>query len=150
MHMGKTYKGVFKPKNPSKYRGDPTNIIYRSRWELLFMRYLDNNSGIKEWASEELIIPYRSPIDGRVHRYFPDFWIKKINSEGKLDTVVVEIKPFKETVEPTPQKNLTKRYLYEVKTWGVNSSKWQAARSYCADRGWEFTIITEKELGLKF
>ena len=71
--MGKTYKGVFKPKNPSKYRGDPTNIIYRSRWELLFMRYLDNNSGIKEWASEELIIPYRSPIDGRVHRYFPDF-----------------------------------------------------------------------------
>ena len=148
--MAKTYKGVFKPKNPNKYRGDPTNIIYRSRWELYFMRYLDDNSSIKEWASEELVIPYRSPIDGKVHRYFPDFWIKKINREGKLDTVVVEIKPHKETVEPTPQKNLTKRYLYEVKTWGVNSSKWKAARSYCADRGWEFMILTENELGLKF
>jgi len=148
--MSKTYKGVFKPKNPSKYRGDPTNIIYRSRWELYFMRYLDDHSGVHQWASEELVIPYRSPIDGRVHRYFPDFWIKKVNREGKLDTVVVEIKPYKETVEPTPQKKLSKRYLYEVKTWGINSSKWKAANKYCDERGWQFMILTENELGLKF
>lgn len=148
--MAKTYKGVFKPKNPSKYRGDPTNIIYRSRWELYFMRYLDSEKGVLEWASEELIIPYRSPIDGRVHRYFPDFWVKKINRDGKTDTVVVEIKPHKETVEPTAQKKLTKKYLYEVKTWGVNSSKWTAANKYCKERGWDFVILTENELGLKF
>lgn len=146
----KTYKGVFKPRNPSKYKGDSHNIIYRSRWELYFMKYLDDHPDVQLWASEELVIPYRSPIDGRVHRYFPDFWVKKINREGKQDTVVVEIKPFKETVAPTPQKNLSKRYLYEVKTWGVNSAKWKEARNYCADRGWEFIIITEKELGLKF
>jgi len=114
------------------------------------MKYLDDHPDVQLWASEELVIPYRSPIDGRVHRYFPDFWVKKINREGKQDTVVVEIKPFKETVAPTPQKNLSKRYLYEVKTWGVNSAKWKEARNYCADRGWEFIIITEKELGLKF
>lgn len=114
------------------------------------MRYLDNEKNVLEWASEELIIPYRSPIDGRVHRYFPDFWVKKINRGGKTDTVVVEIKPFHETVEPTAQKKLTKKYLYEVKTWGVNSSKWKAANKYCEDRGWDFMILTEKELGLKF
>ena len=114
------------------------------------MKYLDDHPDVQEWASEELIIPYRSPIDGRVHRYYPDFWVKKLNREGKTDVVVVEIKPFKETTEPTPQKNLTKKYLYEVKTWGVNSAKWTEARKYCKNRGWDFIIITEKELGLKF
>jgi len=146
----KTYKGIFKPRNPVKYKGDAHNIIYRSRWEAVFMKYLDDHPDVQEWASEELAIPYRSPIDGRVHRYFPDFWVKKLNREGKTDVVVVEIKPFKETAEPTPQKNLTKRYLYEVKTWGVNSAKWAEARKYCKNRGWDFIIITEKELGLKF
>lgn len=144
------YKGYFKPKNPKKYRGDPTNCIYRSRWELVFMNRLDTHSGIIQWSSEELIIPYRSPLDGKVHRYFPDFWVKKLNPEGKEDIVVIEIKPFKETIEPKPQKSLTKKYLYEVKTWGINSSKWKAAEIYCQERGWQWKIITEKELGLKF
>lgn len=148
--MARTYKGVFKPRNPQKYRGDHTNIIYRSRWELVFMKYLDDHPGVKEWASEELIIPYRSPIDGKMHRYFPDFWLKKINREGKTDTVVVEIKPKHETVEPTSQKKLTKKYLYEVKTWGINKSKWIAAEKYCEKQGWQFMILTEKELGIKF
>jgi len=114
------------------------------------MKYLDDHPGVKEWASEELIIPYRSPIDGKMHRYFPDFWLKKINREGKTDTVVVEIKPKHETVEPTPQKKLTKKYLYEVKTWGINKSKWIAAEKYCKQQGWQFMILTEKELGIKF
>ena len=63
-----TYKGFFKPKNPQKYRGDPTNIIYRSGWELKLMLYLDEHKDVVNWGSEELIIPYRSPIDGKVHR----------------------------------------------------------------------------------
>jgi len=146
----KTYKGVFKPRHPAKYKGDASNIIYRSRWELVFMKYLDDHPDVVHWASEELIIPYRSPIDGRVHRYFPDFWVKKVNREGKQDVAVIEIKPFKETKAPEPQKTLSKRYLYEVKTWGVNSAKWDAARKYCKERKWDFVIITEKELGLKF
>jgi hypothetical protein len=145
-----TYKGYFKPKNPSKYRGDPTNIIYRSRWELLFMDYLDTHSSVVQWSSEEVIIPYRSPLDGKLHRYFPDFWVKKINRQGKQDVALVEIKPFKETREPKAQTKLSKKYLYEVKTWGINSSKWKAAEIYCQERGWKFMIITEKELGIKF
>jgi hypothetical protein len=144
------YKGHFKPKNPKKYRGDPTNIIYRSRWELVFMSFLDSNPNVIQWASEELFIPYKSPIDGKFHRYFPDFWVKKINKEGKQNVVIVEIKPFNQTQPPQKKDKPSKRYLYEVYEWGKNSSKWKAAKNFCDDRGWEFTIVTEKELGLKF
>ena len=86
-----SYKGFFRPKNPSKYKGDPTNIIYRSRWELKFMVYLDSHPDVLSWGSEEVIIPYRSPIDNKVHRYFPDFVVKKRNPAGIIETLLVEI-----------------------------------------------------------
>jgi len=143
-----SYKGYFKPKYPKKYKGNPTNIIYRSLYELKLMSYLDKNSNVLEWASEEFFIPYKSPIDGKVHRYFPDFWIKKVNKEGLTEVIVIEVKPQKQTVPPTPQKNITKRYLYEVHTWGVNQAKWEAANKYCANKSWKFLIATEKELGI--
>jgi hypothetical protein len=114
------------------------------------MTYLDGHPDVLQWASEELIIPYMSPIDGKRHRYFPDFWVKKKNREGKDDIVVIEIKPFRQTKPPEKQKKLTKSYLYEVKTWGVNQAKWEAAKTYCDRKGWQFMIMTEKELGLKF
>lgn len=145
-----TYKGFFKPKNPKKYRGDPTNIIYRSSWELKLMLYLDEHKDIITWGSEELIIPYRSPIDGRIHRYFPDFIVTKINKEGIKETVVIEVKPSSQTKPPKKQQNMTKRYLTEVKTWGMNEAKWKAALEYCKDRKWSFHIFTEKELGIKW
>jgi hypothetical protein len=145
------YKGKFQPRNPQKYLGDPTNIVYRSRWELKFMGWLDNHSGVLQWGSEELIIPYRSPIDNKIHRYFPDFIIKKKTQDGKVDTVIVEIKPSAQTKPPTVQTGKpNKRYINEVATWGINSSKWNAANNYCKDRGWKFEIITEHELGIKF
>lgn len=143
------YQGFFKPKNPQKYKGDPTNIIYRSGWELKLMLYLDNHKEVISWGSEELIIPYRSPIDGKIHRYYPDFVVTKINKEGKRETAIIEVKPASQTVPPTKQKNITKRYLTEVKTWGVNEAKWKAASEFCKDRGWSFHIFTERELGIK-
>lgn len=145
-----SYKGFFKPRNPAKYQGDPLNIIYRSRWELKFMGYLDSHQDVLEWSSEEFSIPYRSPIDNKIHRYFPDFLLKKQNADGKIERVVVEIKPFKETKAPTPQTKQTKQYIREVYTWGINSAKWEAARQFCADRKWTFLIMTEHELGIKF
>jgi len=144
-----SYKGFFKPTNPVKYNGDSTNIVYRSSWELKFMRYLDAHQDILEWSSEELPIPYRSPLDNQIHRYFPDFKLKKKNSEGSIETLVVEIKPEKETKPPKLQTKKTKQYIREVYTWGVNSAKWKAARSYCEDRKWRFLIMTENELGVK-
>ena len=75
--MSKFYQGRFKPDNPQKYKGDASNIIYRSGWELKLMRYLDKHPHVTRWNSEEIIIPYRSPIDGKMHRYFPDFYVEK-------------------------------------------------------------------------
>jgi hypothetical protein len=144
-----SYKGYFKPKNPQKYKGDPTNIIYRSSWELKLMLYLDRHKDILFWQSEEISIPYRSPIDNRIHRYFPDFLVTKINKEGKKETALIEVKPFDQTRQPKRQEKLTKKYITEVKTWGVNEAKWKAANEYCKDRGWSFHIFTERELGIK-
>jgi hypothetical protein len=144
------YKGKFQPRNPQKYLGDPTNIVYRSSWELKFMGWLDDHPGVLQWGSEELIIPYRSPIDNRIHRYFPDFIIKKKTQDGKIDTVIVEIKPSAQTRPPVVINKPNKRYINEVMTWGVNEAKWNAATNYCKDRGWKFEIITEIELNIKF
>lgn len=146
------YKGRFRPMNPSKYKGDPTNIIYRSRWELMLMSKFDLAENVLQWSSEEIIIPYKCPTDGRIHRYFPDFWVKQKNKEGLIEEILIEVKPYKETIPPTVQANKkpTKRYLTEVMTWGKNSAKWAAAEAYCMKRGWRFEKVTEKELGLKF
>lgn len=145
------YKGVFRARNPNKYKGDPQNIIYRSRWELMVMQKLDAHPDVLEWSSEEIIIRYKSPIDGKVHRYFPDFWVKKKDTTGKIQYDLIEVKPYKQTHPPTVMEGKpTRRYLNEVMTWGINSAKWKAAREFCQDRGWNFVIITEKELGLQF
>lgn len=113
------------------------------------MLYLDSRPEIISWCSEEIVIPYRSPIDGKIHRYFPDFKVTKINKDGKKETAIIEVKPLKETIPPKRQENVTKRYLTEVKNWGINESKWKAAKEFCEDRGWSFHIFTEKELGIK-
>ena len=142
------YSGLFRPKNPQKYVGDPNNIVYRSSWECRVMDWLDRNRDIISWASEELIVPYISPIDNRVHRYFPDFLVKVRNKEGQLKTLMIEVKPKKQTQPPIQQRRVTKQYITEVTTWGVNQAKWKAAEEYCLDRGWQFKIMTEEHLGL--
>lgn len=147
--MPKYHQGKFRPKYPEKYLGDPTNIIYRSGFELKLMRYLDHHPKVVGWASEELIIPYRSPLDNKIHRYFPDFFVKQIDKDGVKRTIVIEVKPKYQTVPPVKKSKVTKRYLNEVKTWGINQAKWAAAEAYCADRGWVFQKFTEDELGIK-
>lgn len=145
------YKGTFRPQNPNKYKGDPAGIIYRSRWELMLMSRFDLHPDVLLWSSEEFFIPYRSPIDGRVHRYFPDFWVRKKNaSDGRIVEVLIEVKPKAQTKPPAVQKKPNRRYITEVQTWGINSAKWEAAEQYCKAKGWDFQIITEIELGLKF
>ena len=144
------HKGKFQPRNPSKYLGDPSTIVYRSSWELKFMIWLDGHSSVLGWSSEELVIPYLSPIDNRVHRYFPDFVVKKKTPEGRTETVVIEIKPKKETSPPKVINKPNKRYITEVMKWGINSAKWKACDNYCKDRGYKFQILTEIELGIVF
>ena len=143
-----SYKGKYYPSYPRKYKGDPTNIIYRSLWERKFMVYCDKNDNILEWASEEIAIPYRSPIDNRVHRYFPDFYMKVKERGGKIRRYVIEVKPAKQTKPPTKPKRQTKGYIREAYEYAKNQAKWKMAREFCADRQWEFKVVTEKELGI--
>lgn len=140
------YKGKYKPEKPQKYKGDPNNVIYRSSWELKFMKYCEYNDNILEWGSEEIYIPYVSPIDGKVHRYFPDFYIKMKDKTGKITKYLIEIKPRQQVIGPQVQKKMTKRYLSEVMTYAVNQAKWKAAKEFCEDNMWQFMILTEKEL----
>ena len=143
-----SYKGKYYPSYPRKYKGDPTNIIYRSLWERKFMVYCDKNESILEWASEEIAIPYRSPIDNRVHRYFPDFYMKVKERGGKVKRYVIEVKPAKQTKPPVKPKRQTKGYIREAYEYAKNQAKWKMAREFCADRQWEFKVVTEKELGI--
>ena len=150
-----TYKGTFRPLNPGKYKGDYSNIVYRSRWELVLMRHLDAHPDVIEWSSEEVVIPYVSPIDRKRHRYFVDFFVKRKGRDGLLETLLIEVKPRAQTTPPDVKLTLkgqkpTRRYINEVMTWGVNEAKWKAAEDYCKDRGWKFIIMTEHELGIKY
>lgn len=141
------YKGTFTPKNPEKYKGDATNIIYRSSWEVRVMKYLDDNLAVIWWASEELPIPYYNPIDEKYHRYFPDFIANVRRKDGTLMTYVIEVKPDRETRPPTQTKK-TKRFLKESYTYIVNQQKWKAADIFCQEHGWQFKILTENDLGI--
>ena len=141
-----SYKGKFKPKNPQKYKGDPTKIIYRSLWERKFMKFCDEKKTILQWGSEEVIVPYRSPIDNRMHRYYVDFIVTSVNKKGIKKTLLIEVKPKRQCKPPEKKSKVTRRYLGEVKTWGINSAKWTAAEEYAENKGWKFIILTEDDL----
>lgn len=147
------YKGKFKPSNPEKYRGDPTKIIYRSLWERKFMVYCDTNKNVLQWASEEIIIPYKDPTTGKSRKYYPDFWMKYIDKEGNTKVSLIEVKPKKQLKQPDPSKKystptgrLSTKYVREVKTWAVNQAKFKAAKDFCDDRRWNWQILTEDHL----
>ena len=141
--MAKSSRGLYIPTNPKKYVGNTKQIVYRSLLERRFMRYCDLNEDILYWASEELPVRYYSPLDKKYHRYFPDFVVKTVNN----DKYMIEIKPSRQAVKPKPPKKKTKSYMRESFEYIKNQAKWQAAKLYCEDKGMQFKIITEKDLG---
>ena len=145
-----SYKGIYRPSNPKKYKGDSQNIIYRSLWERKFMNYCDLNENILEWASEEFWIPYLDPTTNRVRRYFPDFFIKYKDKDSNIRRSVIEVKPMRETLQPKATKGKSRKTMInESMTYVKNQAKWKAAREFCEDRKLEFKIMTEKELGIR-
>ena len=144
--MAESNKSIYKPSYPKKYKGDPNSIVCRSTWERKFCRYCDLNENIISWASEEFFIPYVSPLDNKVHRYFPDYLIKVKEQNGETKTYLIEVKPKKQTKPPVKKSRATKSFIYETKTYAVNQAKWKAAKEWCDDRKIEFKIITEDEL----
>jgi hypothetical protein len=147
--MGSYQQGKYRPKNPNKYNGDCTNIIFRSSYELKMFQYCDLRENVLLWESEEKVIPYLDPVTGRYKRYFPDVFIKYKDKEGNIRKAVIEVKPAKDLIEPEKNpKRRTKSWVYRVQTWARNQAKWSAAREWCEDRNMEFKIFTEYELGI--
>lgn len=143
-------QGKFKPNNPKKYNGDVNGIFFRSSWELAYFKWLDKTDSVIRWSSEEIVIPYISPLDNKTHRYFPDVCATMKTTSGGIKTFLVEIKPFRETQQPKVPKRKTKNYLTEVTTYLKNQAKWENAKIWAADRNMEFIVVTEKDLfGLK-
>lgn len=143
-----TYTGLFRPTNPHKYKGDVDNIVFRSSWELKFMNALDLNPNVVQWASEEMHVPYISPVDNKIHRYFPDFLVATKRPDGTIHKMMVEIKPAYQTQPPKAKKKMTASAINEMKTWHINQAKWDAAERFCKEVGWEWRIATENELGI--
>ena len=141
----RSYKGRYTPKNPKKYKGNKSNVIYRSLWERKFMVYLDTTPQIISWSSEEIVIPYISPKDNKRHRYYPDFLVTVQNNKG-IHTYLCEVKPLKQCRPPKNKKS--KYFLSEQRTYAVNQAKWKAAKALCKNQGWSWKIITEKELDI--
>jgi hypothetical protein len=138
------YSGPYQPKNPAKYHGDPRQIVYRSLWERQVMETLDLHPDIVAWGSETVIVPYRSPVDRQVHRYFVDFWLRKRSGEE----ILIEVKPLSQTKPPVKPKRITRKWKEQVVTYAINERKWEAARAFAEARGMTFQLITERELGL--
>ncbi len=141
-----SYHGRFMPNNINKYKGDVNNIWFRSLWERKVMVNLDTWPAVIEWSSEEIIVPYRSPIDNRIHRYFPDFQAKLDQGNGATRTVLIEVKPKDRLKPPKKPKRQTRRYIGECLEWAKNQAKFAAAEAFCADRGWTFMIMTEDHI----
>lgn len=142
-------KGYFNPNNPEKYEGNVKNIIYRSGIELRMMKYFDVHPSVLTWSSEEVRIPYVSPLDGKVHRYFVDFKATTRLRNGSTKIRLIELKWHTAVKEPKVPKRKTRRYFRELKDWTVNCAKWSAAKKLCEEKGWEWAIITEKDLAPK-
>jgi len=139
-------QGIYNCKNPDKYKGTRP-IIYRSKLELLSFRYLDNNPNVITWGSESIVIPYQSPKDGKIHRYFVDLVAALKAKDGTIKKLLIEVKPEKQTKPPTiTNKKKQSTMLYEKVTWAVNQAKWQAAKAWAANKGYIFIILNEKNL----
>jgi hypothetical protein len=143
--MARPKPRLWSPTNPEKYIGDYQKIIARSSWEVKMFNWCDRNPQVIKWVSEELVIPYLSPVDNKIHRYFPDIIMEIKDNAGVVTRYVAEIKPFKETIPPANIRK-TKYLLEATKTYAVNSSKWKAAEAWCVKNNMVFIILTEKEL----
>lgn len=139
------YKGKYRPQNSYKYIGDSNNIIYRSLWERKFMVFCDLNENVLKWGSEEIYVPYVSPLDEKIHRYFIDFFVE-IKTKNGIEKYLIEVKPFKKC-QPPIERNSGK-YLRELNEWKVNRSKWKSATEFANKNNLKFKILTEKELNI--
>ena len=142
--MARGRKTQYKVLNEDKYAGKVDSIVCRSSWERFVCRHLDGNTNVRKWASEEVIVPYISPLDGQYHRYFVDFFVE-LDDGTKF---IVEVKPHKETMPPDlpASGKKTPSYARACQTYSVNLAKWDAAKRWAEKNDMRFFIWTEHEL----
>jgi hypothetical protein len=141
-------QGKFKPRYPSKYKGDVNKIVFRSSYELKMFKYCDLTESVIQWSSEDVIVPYKNPVTGRNHRYFVDIYLKHKTKTGIIKEKIIEVKPAKQVRPPVVRQRKTKKYLQEVQTFVINQAKWAAADKWAVKHGMDFVIFTEKQLGI--
>lgn len=141
---GRFKQGYYKPKNPEKYIGNVEKIRYMSSWEYSLHSFLDSNVQIIRWGSEPVRIPYIKPTDGKIHHYLPDYYVEYIDKLGLIRKIIVEVKPAKQTKASRARNPQTQ--LYENVQFAINTAKWQACQIFCMRNGFEFQILTEKQL----
>ena len=146
--MARNYRqGKYIPLNPNKIIGDATKIQFRSSWEKKVMYYFDTSTSILKWGSECMFIPYRSPKDNKIHRYFIDFVIVTKDLQDKYKVTLIEVKPYAQTKVPRKtERKAEKTYMTEGITYLVNQAKWQSAQEYCDQKKYQFLILTENEI----
>ena len=143
--MARSFKqGYYTPKYPEKYIGDLNKIRFMSGWELKLHTFLDMNPNILRWSSEGIAIPYVKPTDGRIHKYYPDYYIECKSKSGDVSKMIIEVKPHKQTSKSKSRNQQTRDW--ENITYVINAAKWQAAQQFCESRGLQFKIWTEKHL----
>lgn len=137
--MSKFAQGAYLVKNPQKYvgKGAPR---YRSGWEHAFMRFLDENEHVLQWASESISIPYRNPLTGKQSVYIPDFLITYRSRTSTMVAELVEIKPKKQSVIESKASARDRAIVV------VNYAKWDAATKWARRNGLTFRVITEDDL----
>jgi hypothetical protein len=143
----KFHQGIYIPKYKEKYTGKDYPR-YMSSWELKLFRWCDDNDQVLQWSSENIVIPYANPITGRTHNYIVDAVIK-LNTPQGTKKFLVEVKPYKQTIEPDINKPVkTKSQIYERLNYLKNKAKWDAAKMWCKKRDFEFCILTEHHLNI--
>jgi hypothetical protein len=137
-------QGFFYPRNLDKFVGKENKAIYRSGLELEYFRILDKNPNVLKWGSEEVVVPYF--FENKWHKYYVDLFVVFKFGES-VKKYFIELKPYAQTVEPKVSKRKKEMsMLYEAKQWAKNQAKWKAATDYAKKNGWEFHILTEKDL----
>jgi hypothetical protein len=145
--MARPKPRLWKPRNPDKYVGNSKNIVSRSSWETKAMNWLDLNESVTCWNSEEISIQYLSPLDNKIHRYYPDFLARMKLRNGQEKTYMIEVKPAAERVPPTTKNK--KLYVEQMQTYLVNKAKWEAADAFCKEKDIQFIVIDEYDLSIK-
>lgn len=138
-------QGIFTPKHPEKYQGT-FPITYRSKWELQCMRKFDENKNIKSWGSESIVIPYPNPLTGKTSRYFVDFNITVHTKSGEVKKILIEIKPFCQTLPPSQKRKNPRTLVRQQTEYVKNQAKWKAAKEFASKHNCEFYVLTENHL----